>query len=470
MNNRILLLAVPFLLGIGIAAGVWWGRYGAPPKPDRAQAGMAATPAAARKVLYWYDPMQPQVHFSHPGKSPFMDMALQPKYAENGSSSDSDTVSVDPRMAQNLGLRVATVTRGAFARHIDTVGTVAVDQNRIRSITARAQGYLERLDVRAVGDPVRRGQVFGAVYAPKLLAAQEELLLAKRGHEPELVSAARQRLRLLGASDDAIAATERSGKARRDLPLVSPVGGVITQLNVREGDPVSPGTALAQVADLSKVWIEAQVPEAQAGWVATGDLAEVALPALPGQTFRARVDYVYPDVQASTRTLRVRLVVDNLALALKPGMYAQVRLRATAQQNVLTVPDEAVLHDGDRRLVMLARGEGHYAPRYVTLGADDGTRSVVLHGLEAGDRVVVSGQFLIDSEASLTGGLQRLQKSNVRNNGEQGRETGPAASPSASEPATPGASSSAQAPPNMDMPGMDMKNMPMPAVSAGAPQ
>ncbi|MGH8505062.1 MAG: efflux RND transporter periplasmic adaptor subunit [Stenotrophobium sp.] len=406
------LIAGLLLLAIVGAAGWWLGQRQQDKKIPVSSSSSGAAATDDRKVLYWYDPMKPEVRFDQPGKSPFMDMPLQPKYAGSGGSA-SDTVSVDPRMAQNLGLRVAPVQRGDFALRIDTVGTVAVNQNRIRALTARAQGYLERLDVHAVGDPLRRGQSFGAVYAPQLLATQDELLLAQRSGDSVLRAAARQRLLLLGVSPAMIDAVIRNGRAQRDVAVVSPVDGVLTQLNVRQGDPVSPGMALAQVADLSQVWIEVQVPEAQSGWIASGNPAVVTLPALPGKVFDARVDYVYPDLQASTRSLRLRLVLDNPELALKPGMYAQISLRGAAQRGVLTVPDEAVLHDGDRSLVMLATGDGRYLPRPVRLGADDGRRSVVFDGLHEGDKIVVSGQFLIDAEANLTGALQRLQPGNA---------------------------------------------------------
>jgi RND family efflux transporter, MFP subunit len=400
----ITLIAAMLLLALAALGGWWLGR--------QSSATQAVGPApAGRKVLYWYDPMKPRVHFDHPGPSPFMDMALQPKYADGGGGAGG--IAVDPRMAQNLGLRVATVTRGDFARRVDTVGTVAVDQNRIRALTARASGYLERLDVRAVGDPIRAGQIFGAIYSPTLLAAQDELRLALQVHDAALAAAARQRLRLLGADANTLAALDRGGASQRDLPLVSPVSGVVTDLKVRAGDPVSAGMALAQIADLSKVWVEVQVPEAQAGWIATGNAARVTLPALPGQTFDARVAYVYPDLQSATRTLRLRLVLDNPQLALKPGMYAQVALYGSPLTGVLMVPDEAVLSDGARKLVMHAGTDGRYQPQVVRLGADDGQRSVVLKGLKVGDKVVVSGQFLIDAEANLTGALSRLERSNV---------------------------------------------------------
>lgn len=395
-------------LALAAATGWWLGQ-----RQQGAPAATASAANAGRKVLYWYDPMQPQTHFDHPGPSPLMpSMQLVPKYADQDGGSGAD-VRVDPRMAQNLGLRVARVARGDFARKLQTVGLLTIDQNRIVALTARAEGWIERLNVRAVGDPVRRGQAVAAVYAPQLLASQEELLLARDRGDADLLAAARRRLALLGAGSDFIAAVEKEGRARRDVPVVSPVAGVLTELKLREGDPVSAGMALAQVADLSKLWIEAQVPEAQAAGFAVGNPATVTLPALPGERFEAKVDYVYPDLQADTRTLQLRLVIDNPGLELKPGMYAHVNLRGPVQRGVLTVPEEAVIRDGARTLVMLAQGDGRYRPQPVRLGEDDGVHRVVLDGLNEGDRVVVSGQFLIDAEANLTGALERLESSNL---------------------------------------------------------
>jgi Cu(I)/Ag(I) efflux system membrane fusion protein len=392
-------------------------------KAHPAPGGQAAT---ERKVLYWYDPMQPQTHFDHPGPSPLMpSMQLVPKYADEGAPGATG-IRVDPRMAQNLGLRVAAVERGDFARRLHTVGLVAIDQHFVHALTARAEGWVERLNVRALGEPVRRGQPVVAIYAPQLLASQEELLLARQRGDAALLAAARRRLALLGAPSGFIAALEKEGRTRRDVPVVSPVDGVLSELKVREGDPVSAGMALALVADLSKVWIEVQVPEAQAAWFALGDPATVTLPALPGERYVAKVDYVYPDLQAATRTLRMRLVIDNPRLELKPGMYARVALDAAPLRGVLTVPDEAVIRDGRRERVMLAEPGGRYRPQPVRLGDDDGSRRVVLEGLNEGDQVVISGQFLIDAEANLTGALQRLEPSNLDRAGKNGPEPPPA--------------------------------------------
>ena len=359
-------------------------------------------PKGEREVLYWYDPMKPDQHFDKPGKSPFMDMELMPKYAaDDGKGMSSSTVvEIDPRMAQNLGMRTAPVTTGTFWQRVDAVGSVMVDERRIVSVEARAAGWVERLDVRSVGDTVTRGQVLAGLYSPELLAAQEELALAEKLGDKTLVNAARTRLSLLGVSG--------SGGAQRRVAITAPQAGVVTELMVREGAQVTPGMPLMKLADLSKVWVQVEVPEAQASWVAVGKPAEARLKAVPGRVFEGTVDYLYPLLDAQTRTLRARLVFDNADGALKPGMYAEATLFGGAKSDVTLVPSEAVIRTGTRSVVLVAEDVGRYRPVEVILGPERSSEIVVLEGLQAGQQVVVSGQFLIDSEASLLGAYQRM--------------------------------------------------------------
>lgn len=367
---------------------------GMPPPP--------ASPAAeTRRLLYWYDPMKPEQHFDKPGKSPFMDMELVPKYAgEASSAGDAAIVSIDPRMAQNLGMRTAAVRRGPSSSRIVASGSVVVDERRIVVVESRASGWVEQLKVRAVGDSVRRGEVLAAVYAPEFLAAQEELRVAGKLGDPTLVDAARTRLNLLGVA---------AGSAvRRSVAITAPTAGVVTELLAREGAQVSPGMPLMKLADLSKVWIVADLPEAQSAGVHPGMPAQATLRALPGRTFDGSVDYVYPSLDAQTRTLRVRLAFDNTDGALKPGQYAEVALAGSGAQDSMLAPTEAVIRTGTRDVVIVAEGAGRYRPVEVTLGAEQGDETIVLAGLEAGQQLVTSGQFLIDSEASLQGAYNRM--------------------------------------------------------------
>ena len=392
-------------LGVVAAASAgigWWASHRHPALPPPAQA------AAEPPVLYWYDPMRPDVHFDKPGKSPFMDMLLMPKYAEAPAGSGG-VVQVDPRMVQSLGIRTARVARGTIAHSLDAVGAVDVDEHLIYAIESRTEGWVERLAVRAVGDPVKQGQSVAGVYSPDLFSAQQELALAVKSGDAELIAASRQRLLLLGLSEAQVAQVQATGQAQRQAQIVSPRGGVVTELNVREGQKVMPGTPLMRIADLSHVWIAVEIPEPLAGGIAEGRRAEARLTALPGRVFEGRVDYVYPNLDAATRTLRARIAFANRDGALKPGMFATVTVLGRTQGDVLKVPSDAVIRTGRRTVVIVQEAEGRFRPAEVTLGPEHDGEIVILTGLTEGEDVVTSGQFLIDSEANLQGAYQRLE-------------------------------------------------------------
>jgi Cu(I)/Ag(I) efflux system membrane fusion protein len=361
---------------------------------------------------YWYDPMHPSNHFDKPGKSPFMDMQLVPKYTDratgNGSAAPASSIEIDPRVVQTLGIRLATVEQGDFARVVDTVGLVAVDEHRIEAIQVRAPGWVERLDVRAVGDAVRRGQLLVGVYSPDLLATQQEFLIARTAQDPNLIDAARRRLGLFGLSDAQIVRIEKTGQVERRIDYYAPFDGYVMGLGARQGAAVEPGATLFQLANLSTVWMIAEVPEAQAAWVKTGNPAQAQVPALPGERFEGKVDYLYPELTQATRTLKVRVVFSNPREHLHPGMFATAQLRGSTQQDVLTVPTEAVIKTGTRSIVILADDATHFRPAVVRVGAEHGGRSEILEGLKLGQSVVASGQFLIDSEANLRSAFDDL--------------------------------------------------------------
>jgi Cu(I)/Ag(I) efflux system membrane fusion protein len=374
-------------------------------QPD-ANGGQAT--AAADKPLYWYDPMYPDKHFDQPGKSPFMDMQLVPKMPQQESQGASGTIAIDPRVVQNLGVRLAPVMQGSFARTVDAVGVVAVDEHRIEAVQVRAPGWVETLAVRAAGDPVKRGQLLAGVYAPELLAAQQELLIALNSGDAGLIDATKQRLALAGLSAGQIAQVQKTRQAQRRVDYYAPFTGYVMELGARQGAAVQPGTTLFQLADLSTVWINAEIPEAQAAWLKPGDHAQAGLTALPGERYDAVVDYLYPELSTATRTLKLRLVVQNPRQHLRPGMYAAVHLLGQPRENVLTVPTEAVIKTGTRSVVLVAEDAGHFRPAPVQLGAEYAGQSEIVEGLAAGQQVVASGQFLIDSEANLRGALDSL--------------------------------------------------------------
>lgn len=413
------------------------------------------------KPAYWYDPMFPTQRFDKPGKSPFMDMQLVPKCGAGASGRQGGagaagagggaggagavgaagggagagagaptgaidapadtagalggttggpaaTIAIDPRVVQNLGVRLSPVERSSFARVVDTVGVVAVDEHRIEAIQVRQPGWVEQLDVRAAGDPVRRGQRLAGVYAPDLLATQQELLIARGSGDSQLIGAARRRLALFGLSASQIAHIEKTGQAERRVDYYAPFDGYVMELGARQGAAVAPGAMLFQLADLQSVWINAEVPETQAAWIGAGDPAVAEVPALPGKHFQGQIDYLYPELMAATRTLKVRVVIQNPGRHLRPGMFATVHLRGTRQDQVLTVPTEAVIMTGTRSVVIVADDGTHFRPVLVRIGAEHGGRSEILQGLSVGQNVVASGQFLIDSEASLRGAFDNL--------------------------------------------------------------
>jgi Cu(I)/Ag(I) efflux system membrane fusion protein len=305
-------------------------------------------------------------------------------------------------------MRTATIERATLTRRIDTVGQVMADERRLYAVEARTSGWVEALQVRAESEFVRRGQLVAAIYAPELLAAQEEMLVTLDVGRPSLVSAARDRLLLLGVSETQVEKLVRTREASRRVDVYAPAEGFVTDLDVREGAQVTPGAPLFRIADLSKVWITAEVPESQADWVRAGQSVEVRLPAAPGRMFEGRVEFVYPELAAQTRTLRARAVIDNPELTLKPGMYANASILVDPQRDVLVAPQAAVIRTGRRTVVIVAESEGRFRPVEVEIGAESDGRIVVLSGLQAGQQVVTSGQFLIDSEASLLGAYDRL--------------------------------------------------------------
>ena len=387
------------LLALGATAGWWWARQ---PAPRAAKTESVATqPGQGEgKVLYWYDPMVPQQHFDKPGKSPFMDMALVPKYAEAGG--DTAGVKIDPAVAQNLGVRLAKVAHIPLAFQAQATGIVGFNERDVAVVQSRSGGFVERVWPLAPGDVVRAGQPLAQFLVPEWAAAQYELLAIRRSGDAGLLAAARDRLRLLGMPERMIDAVEQSGVVQSRYTATAPMGGVIQSLDVRAGMTLAAGQTLARINGLSSVWLEAAVPQALADRVGTGDRvsATVAGEASP---IEGRVTGIVPVLQDATRTLRVRIELPNRNGRLRPGMSAQVSLQGKPKGTALAVPTEAVIRTGRRALVMLADTQGRYAPVEVSLGDEVGEQTVVTAGLDEGQQVVASGQFLLDSEASLSG-------------------------------------------------------------------
>ncbi len=406
-------LALAAVAGIGFAAyrfgmnrGMQMAEPAARATHDAAPRAAAADPASGRRILYWYDPMYPDERFDKPGKSPHMDMPLVPVYADEGG--DAGTVTISPRVQQNLGIRTAEVVRGSLATTVEAVGSVAYNERDVAVVQARSAGFVEKLFVRAPLDPVRRGQALAELYVPDWVAAQEEFLSAKRiaaqtqvSGLASLVDGARQRMRLAGMTEEQVRIVENNGKVFPRITLTAPIGGVIAELGAREGMTVAAGAPLFRINGLGTVWVNAEVPEAMAAQVRPGATVHVRTPAFPGETFNGRVSAILPEVNPGTRTLKARIEVANPRGRLVPGMFATVGFAPSAARQALLVPSEAVIQTGTRSVVMLAQEGGHFSPVDVQTGMEANGQVEILKGLEAGQKVVVSGQFLIDSEASL---------------------------------------------------------------------
>src|SRR3989449_7008845 len=364
--------------------------------------------ASGKKILYWYDPMVPQQHFDKPGKSPFMDMQLVPKYADEAGG--EGTVLIDPRVAQNLGVRTAAATAGSVERRIEAVGGVAWNERAVYVVQARSGGFVEKLHARAPLDTVARGEPLVELLVPDWAAAQAEYLLLRRaGKDAGLAEAARNRLQLLGMSEEQIGLLEKTGEPQTRITLYAPINGVIAELGVREGMTVMSGAMLFRLVDLSSVWVNAEVPEAQITWLRPGTSVEARVPSFPSQVFRGRVSAILPEVNAATRTLRARVELANPGGRLKPGMFATLVFAQGTGTKALLVPSEAVIRTGERSVVILTEREGKFRPREVELGFESGGKSEIRKGLSEGDKVVGSGQFLIDSEASLRASGTRME-------------------------------------------------------------
>jgi len=382
-------------------------------KPGKSPMGMDLVPVykeqkKARKILYWVAPMDPNYRRDKPGKSP-MGMDLIPVYAEEGGEQGAG-VTIPPEVIQNLGVRTTPARRATLKREIDTVGYVDYDESRVSHIHLRTQGWIERLVVQSEGERVRKGERLFNLYSPELVNAQDEFIQALKVGNQGLIRASRDRLKALGISQDQIKRLQRERRARQTIRVYAPQDGVVSNLPVRDGMFVKPAQQVMQIGDLSTVWLLAEVFERQSAWVKVGDSAEVRLPFLPGRVWRGQVEYIYPDLDPKTRTLKVRLRFDNPDEALKPNMYADVKLLTSPRRNALVIPTQGLIRTGSEARVIVAKGKGHFEARQVRAGIESGDRVEILEGLEAGDQVVVSGQFLIDSEASLKASLMRMSE------------------------------------------------------------
>ena len=372
--------------------------------PDVAQ---VAQPAKS-EPLYWVAPMDPNYRRDKPGKSP-MGMDLIPVFAEDGSADNSPgTIRISPDVENNLGVRTAVVTMGLLNSDIKTVGYVQFDEDQLVHIHPRVEGWIEKLFVKAEGDPIRKDEPLYAIYSPNLVNAQEELLLALNRNSPGLVRAAEDRLRALQVPAATISALRQSGKVSQTVTIFAPQSGVVNNLNVREGFFVQPGTTMMSIGVLDEVWVTGEVFERQASQVKAGDPVSMTLDYLPGRSWQGHVDYVYPMLNPKTRTAQVRVRLANSDHRLKPGMFAQLVIRENATEPKLLVPREAVIRTGNQDRVVLAMGDGKFKSIEVRIGHVADNQVEILDGLAEGEKIVTSAQFLLDSESSKNSDFRRM--------------------------------------------------------------
>lgn len=401
MKRSVTLVIVGVII-VALILGVILGRY-----TNR----MTST---EKKPMYWVDTMEPTVHYPGPGKSR-MGMELTPVYPDEGQAADQSSVRISPTVVNNLGVRTAPVVQGALARRIEAVGYVEPNENKISHIHTFADGWVKKLFVKTVGEPVKSDQVILQLYSPMLVNAQEEYLIALGSKNQSLIDASEKRLKAFHISDQQIKQLKTTRKSSQVIDIYPHQDGVIAALNIREGMRVTPDTEMMSIVDLSSIWMIAQVFEKQADWVKVGEMAEAKVSAFPEKIWKGVVEYIYPQVDPTTRTLKVRFRFNNPDGFLKPNMYATISLFSAAKSNVLSIPLEALIRSsqGDRVIVKLS--DGQFQARSVKTGIESGDQVEILSGLKAGEIVVISGQFLIDSETNLKAGLERMGETEKNN-------------------------------------------------------
>jgi Cu(I)/Ag(I) efflux system membrane fusion protein len=386
------------------------------------KAGMV-DPKTGKKIKYWVAPMNPSYIRDKPGKSP-MGMDLVPVYEEEGEQKEpASTIRIDPVTMQNMGVRMGRVERKTLVKNIRTVGNVIYDETKIFTVNTKFSGWIEKLYVDFVGDAVKKGQPLFEIYSPDLVTAQEEYLLALEQYHrlsdasyprvrqvaEGLLKASRTRLQYWDLTDEQIDQIRSSGKIRKTLTVYSPATGVVTKKSAFEGHFVKQGEMQYEIVNLATVWVDVDIYEYELPWVKKGMPAEMELAYIPGKHFKGKVLFIYPYLETKTRTATLRLEFVNPNYELKPGMYADIFLKSTVAKNALVVPQEAVIFSGMRRIVYISLGEGKFEPREIKLGLEGNANEYqVLDGLKAGEEIVLSAQFMLDSESRLQEAIQKM--------------------------------------------------------------
>lgn len=431
-GNRkfLLIVAVAGILGLMALSGCGSKESGSPKaeattvqKSNAAKTGEKSKTKSKRKIKYWQAPMNPTEIYDHPGKSS-MGMDLIPVYQDESQNTEG-LVSIDPVTEQNMGVRTGIVKRMDFTRIIRTVGKVNYDEEKLYTITTKISGWIEKLFVNFTGEIIKKGQPLLEIYSPDLVTTQQEYLLAlntqrmvsksqfqsiREGGE-SLLESTLKRLKYWDVPEAEIKRLEKTGKVRKTIMLKSPANGMVINSTVVEGAHIKEGMNLMQIADLSDVWVHVSIYDYELPWIRQGEKAEMELSYLPGKVFHGRVSYIYPYLREQARDAHVRLEFKNPNLELKPGMYVNVRLRGATIHNALVIPSEAVIRSGQRNIVFVERGKGKFQPKEVELGAEGGDKYdyiQVLSGLQEGERIVTSAQFMLDSESRLQEAISKM--------------------------------------------------------------
>tara|TARA_R110002094_G_scaffold220402_1_gene193100 strand:- start:3032 stop:4417 length:1386 start_codon:yes stop_codon:yes gene_type:complete len=417
--NKTILLTAAIMLGVGLGAGYWLS------SGDWAStASVAKGKASSGKILFYRNSMNPSVTSPVPAKDA-MGMDYVPVYAdEEGSGGVAGTVKIDPVVVQNIGVRTAAAQQTDLSRTIRAVGRVDFDEERMTRLHSKVDGWIEEIYVDKTGQTVNKDEMLLSIYSPTLVSTQQEYLLAlnnlsvlekspleeiRRGAQ-ELVISSRERLRLLDVPEHQIQALEKTREIKKNLHVQAPFAGTVIRIGSRQGQYVTPNTELYMLVDLSQVWVYADVYEYELPWIRVGDEVEMTLASVPGRTFKGSLAYIYPYAESATRTIKVRLVFNNKDLLLRPDTFAEVIIHSDVQENVVVIPAEAVIRSGDQAQVFVLRGPGKFEPRQVKLGVESDGRVSVLEGVMAGDLVVTSAQFLVDSESSLREATDKMME------------------------------------------------------------
>ncbi|MFH5886006.1 efflux RND transporter periplasmic adaptor subunit [Halalkalibaculum sp. DA3122] len=449
MNTKSILLSLG-AIAIFTLAGYWLGTQSTDTTASIPQAAeemqhddiqkdkkSEASQKGDREILYWQAPMNPSEIYDKPGKSK-MGMDLVPVYADEANSSEG-MVKINPVVVQNMNVRTATVQQKDLSTTVNAVGKVEYDEQKLYNVNPKVSGWVEQLYVDYTGKMVQRGQPLFSIYSPELVTTQREYLLALKTRDKvgsssfeqiraggnSLLEATRKRLEYWDIPDSEIKELEQSGEVKKAVTLKSPATGVVLHKNAVEGEFIKSGTPAYKIADLSTVWVQTSVYDYEVPWIEEGQPAQMELSYQPGKTYRGTVAYVYPSLDQKTRTVQVRLEFPNPDLELKPGMFANVRIQTRPKHNVTVIPNEAIIRTGERNIVFVAKGEGAFEPREVTLGMEGGQRNneiEILEGVKPGEEIVTSAQFLFDSESRLQEAIQKMLQQKTSSSDEEMQE------------------------------------------------